>query len=83
MDPWSELTCLAQANFWTGPWPYWDMKTRAPEVWSDLRESSLVILKVCGSITAAHSVRLAQFRIALSNRATSSELACLLLLLPS
>ncbi|KIP06641.1 hypothetical protein PHLGIDRAFT_514562, partial [Phlebiopsis gigantea 11061_1 CR5-6] len=43
-----KLTRLAQADFWTGPWPYWDMKTRAPEVWSDLRESSLVIFKVRG-----------------------------------
>lgn len=41
-----ELTWSVQANFWTGPWPYWDLKERAPQLWSDLTESSLVIFKV-------------------------------------
>jgi hypothetical protein len=33
-------------NFWTSPWPYWDMHLRAPRVWDSLRESGLVIFKV-------------------------------------
>ncbi|KAH9019181.1 hypothetical protein EDB85DRAFT_2075854 [Lactarius pseudohatsudake] len=32
-------------NFWTSPWPYWDMRVRAPGVWNALRESGLVIFK--------------------------------------
>ncbi|KAI0297018.1 hypothetical protein B0F90DRAFT_1742372 [Multifurca ochricompacta] len=32
-------------NFWTSPWPYWDMRLRAPKVWDALRESGLVIFK--------------------------------------
>lgn len=38
-----------QANFWTSPWPYWNMKERAPEVWNNLKESGLIIFKVCQS----------------------------------
>jgi damage-control phosphatase, subfamily III len=35
------------AEFWTSPWPYWDMQTLAPELWNDLSANSgLVILKV-------------------------------------
>jgi hypothetical protein len=33
-------------NFWTSPWPYWDMRLRAPKVWDALRGSGLVIFKV-------------------------------------
>ena len=33
-------------NFWTSPWPYWDMHLRAPKVWDALRESGLVVFKV-------------------------------------
>jgi len=33
-------------NFWTSPWPYWDMRVRAPGVWNALHESGLVIFKV-------------------------------------
>lgn len=33
-------------NFWTTPYPYWDMKLRAPDVFAHLKESSLVIFKV-------------------------------------
>jgi len=32
-------------NFWTSPWPYWDMRVRAPGVWSTLSDSGLVIFK--------------------------------------
>ncbi|KAN0136502.1 DUF89 domain containing protein [Lactarius tabidus] len=32
-------------NFWTSPWPYWDMQTHAPGVWNTLRDSGLVIFK--------------------------------------
>ncbi|KAH9982017.1 hypothetical protein BJV74DRAFT_852635 [Russula compacta] len=34
-----------RVNFWTSPWPYWDMRLRAPKVWDALRESGLVIFK--------------------------------------
>jgi hypothetical protein len=33
-------------NFWTSPWPYWDMRVRAPGIWNALCDSGLVILKV-------------------------------------
>ena len=35
-----------RANFWTEPWPYWDMKIRAENLWKTLSESGLVIFKV-------------------------------------
>jgi len=34
------------AEFWTTPYPYWDMQERDQELWNDLRNSSLVIFKV-------------------------------------
>ena len=34
------------AEFWTTPYPYWDMQERDQELWSDLRNSSLVVFKV-------------------------------------
>lgn len=34
------------ADFWTTPWPYWDMETLAPDLWDTLRDSALVIFKV-------------------------------------
>lgn len=33
-------------QFWTSPWPYWDMKIRDPELWKFLSASQLVIFKV-------------------------------------
>ncbi|OSD03671.1 DUF89-domain-containing protein [Trametes coccinea BRFM310] len=33
------------ADFWTSPYPYWNMEALAPELHSALRESSLVIFK--------------------------------------
>lgn len=33
-------------NFWTSPWPYWEMHSHAPGVWNTLRDSGLVIFKV-------------------------------------
>ncbi|KIY46469.1 DUF89 domain-containing protein [Fistulina hepatica ATCC 64428] len=33
------------AEFWTTPYPYWDMETRANALWGDLRQSGLVIFK--------------------------------------
>ncbi|KAJ8695347.1 Hairy/enhancer-of-split with YRPW motif protein 2, variant 2 [Pleurotus ostreatus] len=33
------------ANFWTSPYPYWDMESRAPLLWKSLSESGLVIFK--------------------------------------
>ncbi|KAI0799597.1 hypothetical protein BC629DRAFT_1497088 [Irpex lacteus] len=42
-------TALGQSHpkgdFWTGPWPYWDLQEKAPELWEDLKGSSLVIFK--------------------------------------
>lgn len=33
------------AQFWTTPWPYWDMKIRDPDLWAFLSDSQLVIFK--------------------------------------
>jgi hypothetical protein len=33
------------ADFWTEPWPYWNMKERAGELYETLRSSGLVIFK--------------------------------------
>ncbi|KAM5532692.1 hypothetical protein V8D89_013661 [Ganoderma adspersum] len=35
----------AKANFWTSPFPYWNMKELAPELHAHLSESNLVIFK--------------------------------------
>ncbi|KDQ54505.1 hypothetical protein JAAARDRAFT_196426 [Jaapia argillacea MUCL 33604] len=35
----------AKADFWTSPYPYWNMKERAPELWEGLIGSGLVIFK--------------------------------------
>jgi hypothetical protein len=35
----------AMADFWTEPWPYWDMKERAVNLHASLRTSGLVIFK--------------------------------------
>ncbi|KAH9893939.1 DUF89 domain-containing protein [Cubamyces lactineus] len=35
----------AKANFWTSPYPYWNMKELAPELHKSLEDSSLVIFK--------------------------------------
>ncbi|KAI0316951.1 DUF89 domain-containing protein [Amylostereum chailletii] len=32
-------------EFWTSPWPYWDMKIHAPALWEHLAQSGLVIFK--------------------------------------
>ncbi|EIM84187.1 DUF89 domain-containing protein [Stereum hirsutum FP-91666 SS1] len=40
-----EKNGVNEASFWTGPWPYWDMKELAPELWTTLSESGLVIFK--------------------------------------
>lgn len=37
----------ARADFWTAPWPYWNMESLAPEVFQVLKLSDLVIFKVC------------------------------------
>lgn len=34
------------ADFWTAPWPYWDMQTQASDLWNTLNGSGLVIFKV-------------------------------------
>lgn len=36
----------AKADFWTTPWPYWNMESLAPEVFQMLKLSDLVIFKV-------------------------------------
>ena len=33
-------------QFWTGPWPYWELQAKAPRLFNDLRSSQLVIFKV-------------------------------------
>lgn len=35
------------ADFWTSPYPYWNMESLAPELFKNLRTSGLVIFKVC------------------------------------
>ncbi|KAG8215249.1 hypothetical protein J3R82DRAFT_8802 [Butyriboletus roseoflavus] len=35
----------ALAMFWTEPWPYWNMKERASQLWNWLHDSDLVIFK--------------------------------------
>ncbi|KAH0833998.1 hypothetical protein J3R83DRAFT_11234 [Lanmaoa asiatica] len=35
----------ALAKFWTEPWPYWNMKERASQLWNWLHDSDLVIFK--------------------------------------
>lgn len=37
----------AIAKFWTEPWPYWNMKERASQLWQWLHDSDLVVFKVC------------------------------------
>ncbi|KAF9238349.1 hypothetical protein BU15DRAFT_88407 [Melanogaster broomeanus] len=39
-------TFVLMAKFWTGPWPYWNMKERASQLWEWLHVSDLVIFKV-------------------------------------
>lgn len=34
-----------QADFWTSPWPYWNLKERASGVFESLKDSGLVIFK--------------------------------------
>ncbi|KAI0759122.1 DUF89 domain-containing protein [Fomes fomentarius] len=34
-----------KANFWTSPYPYWNLKDLAPELFANLAQSSLVIFK--------------------------------------
>ncbi|KAF9219362.1 DUF89 domain-containing protein [Gyrodon lividus] len=34
------------AKFWTGPWPYWNMRERSGQLWRWLHSSDLVIFKV-------------------------------------
>ncbi|PCH42909.1 DUF89 domain-containing protein [Wolfiporia cocos MD-104 SS10] len=34
-----------KANFWTMPWPYWNMQEQGPEVFDSLKDSGLVIFK--------------------------------------
>lgn len=39
----------ALTKFWTEPWPYWNMKERASQLWDWLHDSDFVIFKV-GSV---------------------------------
>lgn len=34
------------ANFWTEPWPYWNMEEKAPVLFKSLESSGLVVFKV-------------------------------------
>ncbi|EPS95492.1 hypothetical protein FOMPIDRAFT_1132343 [Fomitopsis schrenkii] len=40
-----------KADFWTSPYPYWNMKDLAPEVFGGLKDSGLVIFKVSKVLT--------------------------------
>ena len=35
------------ADFWTEPWPYWNMKEKASVLFKSLEGSGLVVFKVC------------------------------------
>jgi hypothetical protein len=35
-----------RANFWTTPFPFWDMEVRDPVLFGELKQSGLVIFKV-------------------------------------
>ena len=39
-----------KAEFWTTPWPFWQMKDRAHELFRSLTASDLVIFKVGDNI---------------------------------
>jgi hypothetical protein len=39
------------ADFWTTPWPYWDMQSQAKDLWKWFQESGLVIFKGCTFFT--------------------------------
>ena len=41
---------VAQAKFWTTPWPYWNMENHAPELFNSLRGSDLVVFKVIAAL---------------------------------
>ncbi|EGO02864.1 hypothetical protein SERLA73DRAFT_176294 [Serpula lacrymans var. lacrymans S7.3] len=41
-----ETNPKAIAEFWTGPWPYWNMRERAGTIYDWLSDSGLVIFKV-------------------------------------
>ncbi|KAH7882162.1 hypothetical protein F5I97DRAFT_1931883 [Phlebopus sp. FC_14] len=40
-----DTTDPKMAEFWNGPWPYWNMKEIAPIIWEWLSKSDLVIFK--------------------------------------
>lgn len=42
------------AEFWTLPWPYWNMEHQAPELFETLQKSDLVIFKVPFSHSHEH-----------------------------
>ncbi|KIJ04814.1 hypothetical protein PAXINDRAFT_141704 [Paxillus involutus ATCC 200175] len=50
-------------KFWTGPWPYWNMKERSSQLWEWLHTSDLVIfkgdLKLTGDVKWPVSTRFA------------------------
>jgi hypothetical protein len=46
----------AMADFWTEPWPYWDMKERAGELFQWLRGSQLVVFKVSVAVLSSTSL---------------------------
>lgn len=48
------------AEFWTSPWPYWQMEDLAHELFQSLVESDLVVFKV-GEITDIDSIELTKW----------------------
>lgn len=45
---------VQNAGFWTQPFAYWDMETRAAELWKELQGSGLVIFKVSLCLSTTH-----------------------------
>ncbi|KAG6370737.1 hypothetical protein JVT61DRAFT_11124 [Boletus reticuloceps] len=44
----------AMVKFWTEPWPYWNMKERASQLWGWLHDSDLVVFKSYGDNTQSN-----------------------------
>lgn len=36
-----------KVQFWTSPWPYWELPAKAAELFEEFQRSQLVIFKVC------------------------------------
>ena len=59
-----------KVEFWTGPWPYWELQAKAPVLFKDLQSSQLVIFKARKS-NCFDERKITDF-LCPNNRATSS-----------